>query len=77
MKLDAKKVLEWTGLTEEDFDKSLEQYFELKQKKPEGKTGLQVFIEDFMKEGWCKKEKPELSENELEEAVQDYVVYWF
>lgn len=76
-----KRVLKATKVEEIDFDAMLMQYFETKQKSPEDNyyDGVDAFIRDFLKEGWCKEEYRDIFDTlfHLNREISEYGTYWF
>lgn len=81
MEITRELVLEVTRCSLEDFNNALKGYFKTKQKKPSDFKGTEFdgideFIKDFKKEGYCKKEPPQ-TEKEWVEHIESYAEYWF
>lgn len=81
-----KRVLKATQCSEMDFDAMLMEYFEVHMKDPKDNyyDGIDAFIRDFRKEGWCKEEILTRDCNcilstlfHLNERINEYALYWF
>ena len=74
------RVLKVSKLEEIDFDAALMGYYETKQKKPgDDYDGVDAFIKDFRKEGWCKRELRDILDTlfHLNREIDSYAEYWF
>lgn len=74
------RVLKVSKLEEIDFDAALMGYYETKQKKPgDDYDGVDAFIKDFRKEGWCKTELRSILYTlfHLNREIGEYGIYWF
>jgi hypothetical protein len=75
------RVLKVSELEEIDFDAQLMQYFETEQHSPDEGfyDGVEAFIADFRKEGWCKTELRSIIHTlfHLDFAIHCYGEYWF
>ena len=75
------RVLKVTECSLAVFNDQLAGYYETKQHTPdEGfKDGVEAFISDFRKEGWCKTEFRHIIHTlfHLNSAIHEYGCYWF
>ena len=75
------RVLKVTECSLEVFNDQLVSYYETKQHTPsEGfNDGIECFISDFRKEGWCKTELRSIIHTlfHLDFAIHCYGEYWF
>lgn len=75
------RVLKISGCSLTEFNDMLVSYYGTKQHSPdEGfKDGIEAFISDFLKEGWCKTELRSILNTlfHLNRAIYEYGWYWF
>lgn len=75
------RVIKVTECDKEVFNDMLQGYYSTKQHSPdEGfKDGVNCFISDFRKEGWCKVEFRSILHTlfHLNETIHEYGCYWF
>ena len=81
------RVLKVSGLKVEDFNKWVNdiiagQYssaHEYSKWLAHGYDGVDCFIKDFCKEGWCKRELRDILDTlfHLNREIDDYAGYWF
>ena len=75
------RVIKATGCSEKIFNDMLQGYYSTKQHSPdEGfKDGVDCFISDFRKEGWCKTELRDILDTlfHLGREINEYGYYWF
>ena len=74
-------VIKSTGCSEKDFNDQLQGYYSTTQHSlDEGfKDGVDAFISDFRKEGWCKTELRDILDTlfHLGREINEYGTYWF
>ena len=74
------RVLKATEIPVKYFDNMLVEYGKTGQKNPsEHFDGVTAFIEDFRKEGWCKREFRSIFGTlfHLNREINAYADYWF
>lgn len=75
------RVIKATECSEKVFNDMLQGYYSTKQHSPdEGfKDGVDCFISDFRKEGWCKRELRSILDTlfHLNDHIDRYAEYWF
>ena len=73
------RVLRTTGCPVEDFNNNVANWAACIEYRMKGLDGVDIFIEYFRKEGWCKTELRSILDTlfHLNREIREYGIYWF
>lgn len=73
------RVLKATKCPVEDFNNNVADWAACTEYRMKGLDGVDIFIEYFTREGWCKKELRSILHTlfHLNEEIFEYGIYWF